>query len=143
MTPEFVNGDVKIINILVYNGMVNVSVVIHLVGFSNTTIKDILKTREERKEMYGGDNHFQEELIGGGRIMVVVEIVYLLDQKQMGMYWPIINMAGLILNPKMVHTDLNHGLNVRMKVELVEHRDWLDMERVIDGYIGQEEMGQH
>ena len=52
-------------------------------------------------------------------------------------------MEDLIHNLKMEHTEVNPGPNVRMKEELVEHRDWLDMERAIDGYIGQEEMAQH
>ena len=123
--------------------MGNVFVEIRLVDIFNIMIKDILKTRGERKEMYGGDNHFQEELIGGGHIMAVVEIVYMRDQKRMRIYWVIINMEDLIHNLKMEHMEVNLGLNVLTKVELVEHRDWLDMERAIDGYIGQEEMAQH
>ena len=86
MMREYVSGDVEDINILVYNGMVNVFAVIRLVDFSNIMIKDIQRMREERKETYGEDNHFQEELIGGGHIMVVVEIVYMRDQRRMRIY---------------------------------------------------------
>ena len=110
-----VNGDVEIINILDYSGMVNVFVRIHLEDIFNIMIKDIRKTWEGRKEIYGEDNHFREELIGGGLIMVVVEIVYLLDQKQILMFWEIINMEDQIHNQKMEHMVQNHGQNVRMK----------------------------
>ena len=81
MMQEYVNGDVEIINTLAYNGMVNVSVGIHLVDFSNI-MKEIQRMRVEEKVMYGEDNHFQEELIGGGLIMVVVETAFMLDLRQ-------------------------------------------------------------
>ena len=62
MMQEFVNGDVEIINILDYNGMGNVFVLIHLVDTFSIMTKDIRKIWAEKKGTYGEGNHFQEGL---------------------------------------------------------------------------------
>ena len=81
MMREYVNGDVEDINILVYNGTGNVFAGTHLVDIFSIMIKEIQRMKVEEKVMYGEDNHFHEELIGGGLIMVVVETAFMLDQR--------------------------------------------------------------
>ena len=142
MMQEYVNGDVEIINTLVYNGMVNVSVGIHLVDFSNITTKEIQRMRVEEKVMYGEDNHFQEELIGGGLIMVVVETAFMLDQRQIQMLLVIVNLEDQIHNLRMEHMEVSRGQSVRMKDKRVIIVVWLDMAIKIGGFIVQEEMVQ-
>ena len=142
MTREYVNGDVEDINTLAYNGMDNVFVGIHLVDFFNTMTKEIQKMKVEERGMYGEDNHFQEELIGGGLIMVVVEIAFMLDQRQIQMLLVIVNLEDQIHNLRMEHMEVSRGQNVRMKGKRVIIVVWLDMAIKIDGCIVQEEMVQ-
>ena len=144
MTRGYVNGDVKIINISDYSGMVCVSVLIQLVGIFNIMTRGIRKIWEERRGIYGEGNHFQEGLIGGGLIMGAVEIAYLLDRKPIQRYWLIINMEGQILNPKTELMELeNNGRNVQKKGgrAIQNLREvWLDMDRKTGGYIGRREI---
>ena len=109
------NGDVEDINILDYNGMVNVFAEINLVDIFSIMIKGILRMKGEKRGMYGEDNHFQEELIGGGLITVVVEIAFMLDQRRTRMLLVIINLEDRIHNQKMEHMEVNRGKNVQTK----------------------------
>ena len=95
--------------------MVNVFVEISLVDIFSIMIKAILRMKEEERGMYGEDNHFQEELIGGGHITVVVETAFMLDQRRILMLLAIVNLEDLIHNQRMEHMEANRGKNVRMK----------------------------